>query len=153
MEQFLYHLDELLIHLYDIKDINKDELKALIDERLTLRSDITKNDYDYIQQLRNSLNNLISTIDTTLKQKQLQLKQGTHNQPEPTEKYITGANLSTILNITKANITNLRRQNKFFTNTIQGGKGNKLNIPYSDIDEYIKDKPKYKEKWEQYKLK
>lgn len=152
IDNFNYLLDNLLINLYDYENItpkDKDNIKTLIYNRLKLRSDLIINDYEYLKKLKKSLDNFYPLLGGAI---QDILINDLQNTPKETkgEKYINGGQLAIILGITKGNITNLRKQGKYFTNTIQTEKGTSLKIPFSDIEVYIKQNKKYLNKWLEY---
>jgi hypothetical protein len=145
-DQLSGNVNRFLEMLYKLNIINKDELENIITNNITLRPDNVK-ESDYLSTLKIQLDNFYETAYAIFTAKLLNEKNKSRIL-DKAEKYINAADLARLFSLGVANISNLRRSEKYFQNSV---KGTKLEIPYSDVDHYVNLNRKYKTVWNSYK--
>lgn len=137
--------------LYKIENLEKEELEKVISENIDCESN---NSTEYIEKIKLSLEYFYDLAFEILKDKLIESKSTKQvKKVDETEKYISQADL--INEVLKGSntslINNLIKLGHFKNRRLIDGKQSRYEMPWSDVDEYVKTARSRRTDWEKYK--
>lgn len=140
---------QFLTLLYRIENLEKSELEKIISDNITIESN---NSTEYIEKIKLSLEYFYDLSFEVLKEKLLETKSKPVKIVDENEKYILQSSVVKMFGFQTSNINN----SQFFKNRrLIVGTKNRYEIPWSDVNDYVKfvNKGPYENVWEEYKSK